>query len=278
MAKLNRFFARSWISLQIRLINIFHPKDAAARGLNNKLFSVVRAIPQGEMDLFEEDIRFLCSFHKFLPDYTENWVSHRFRFYMTNQWIQQIVKDNPNHIWNALELGGETLATDLLRKYVPQVTWKNTEGDLRYHWNEESQSVDLIVCTELLEHVSDLPEGMADSFRRTGLNALLYECFRVLKPGGFLLITTPNAGSIIHLEATLVEQPPWFLPLHVREYTVEELLKVLRDIGFQVVRWQTIHCLTIDYHKDYTSVFKMLLEYGYQVENRGDDIFLLVRT
>jgi hypothetical protein len=61
----------------------------------------------------------------------------------------------------------------------------------------------------------------------------------------------------------------------VREYTVEELLKGLEEIGFQVVRWQTIHCLTIDYHKDYTKIFKLLLDYEYPVENRGDDIFLL---
>jgi SAM-dependent methyltransferase len=198
MLRFLRFLANGWIKLQIRLMNISLPINPVASLLNENLFSDVRSIPQGEMDLFEKDIRILCSSYEYSQGYTANWVSHRFRLYITIKWIQQVIKNIPNSNRYALELGEETLATDLLRKYIPQVKWKNTEGDLRYPWGETSQSAELIVCTELLEHVSDLPEGISDSFRKTGMIALLKECFRVLKPGGFLLVTTPNAGSIIH--------------------------------------------------------------------------------
>ena len=69
---------------------------------------------------------------------------------------------------------------------------------------------DLIVCTEVLEHIAD--DGAA-----------LDELRRVLAPGGWLLITVPTPPAI-------------YDPNHVREgYTAEDLAAMLRARNFQII-------------------------------------------
>ena len=68
----------------------------------------------------------------------------------------------------------------------------------------KTDSVDLVVCFETIEHV-DHPERVIDEFRR------------VLRPEGALLISTPNRGV----------SPPGN-PHHVHEYTSDELEAELR--------------------------------------------------
>lgn len=251
--------------------------EAKARELNDNLNSDVNSIPLDKLEIFEKDLRSCCSLRGFSEEYTQSWITHRFRLIFTINWIQQLIKDMETKNLLALELGAESPVTDILKKYIPEVTWQNSKGDLRYPWQENDRRFDLILCTELIEHVSDLPDGLDDSFLKTGLSALLKECYRTLKVGGYLFITTPNAGSVLHLANALIGQPPWFYLPHVREYTVNEIIPMLSETGFQVERCQTIHCMTSDVRKDYFDVFKMLIEYKLQVENRGDDIFLLVK-
>jgi SAM-dependent methyltransferase len=74
-----------------------------------------------------------------------------------------------------------------------------------------SGTVDLVFCTEVLEHVED------DL-------AALHELRRVMKPGGWLVLSTPTP-------------PAQFDPMHVREgYTAATLVKMLSAQGFIVVR------------------------------------------
>jgi len=58
-------------------------------------------------------------------------------------------------------------------------------------WPVEDGSVQLIVCDHVMEHVED-PQH------------LLAEAFRVLQPGGYLCIRTPNRWGYVALIATLV--------------------------------------------------------------------------
>lgn len=71
-------------------------------------------------------------------------------------------------------------------------------------------SVDFIVTFQVIEHIRN------DDF-------FLNEIYRVLKPGGKLILTTPN----IRMSLT---RNPW----HVREYTKEEMLKLLSGIFSRV--------------------------------------------
>lgn len=77
----------------------------------------------------------------------------------------------------------------------------------------------LITCFETIEHVNDY-------------KAALSNLFRLLEPGGTLLISSPNR-PITSPGALSIEGKPEN-PFHVREFTPEELVCKLRDAGFNV--------------------------------------------
>jgi SAM-dependent methyltransferase len=58
-------------------------------------------------------------------------------------------------------------------------------------WPVESSSVDLLVSDAVLEHVPEPDQFFA-------------ECSRVLRPGGFLCIRTPNRWSYVSLAASII--------------------------------------------------------------------------
>jgi len=79
-----------------------------------------------------------------------------------------------------------------------------------------SRTFDLVLCTEVLEHVAEHDEA-------------LDELARVMKPGGWLLITVPTPPAIPD-------------QAHVREgYRPEELRRMLVERGFEVV--ETRFCM-----------------------------------
>jgi SAM-dependent methyltransferase len=95
-----------------------------------------------------------------------------------------------------------------------------------------------VLCCELLEHMQRDPMHM------------MSEIHRVLKPGGIVLLTTPNAVSMRAISAILRGGHPSFYsrysnpetdggPRHAREYTPEEVSELLTDSGFVVVHLET---------------------------------------
>ena len=75
--------------------------------------------------------------------------------------------------------------------------------------NIEANSIDCVVTFQVIEHIQDD-------------NYFLREISRVLKPGGKLLLTTPN-------KLMSLSRNPW----HIREYTPFEMKEILRKIFFK---------------------------------------------
>jgi 2-polyprenyl-3-methyl-5-hydroxy-6-metoxy-1,4-benzoquinol methylase len=92
---------------------------------------------------------------------------------------------------------------------------------------------DLVLCTEVVEHFPVSPRRMMEGSAR------------LLKPGGLLLITTPNHawlrtrlrllfGRTVHFPLETWWDEPYFG--HIREYLMPELTTMFRWSGFEVVR------------------------------------------
>jgi 2-polyprenyl-3-methyl-5-hydroxy-6-metoxy-1,4-benzoquinol methylase len=102
-------------------------------------------------------------------------------------------------------------------------------------------SFNTLLCCEILEHLQSDPVHM------------IWEIHRVLKPGGILVLSTPNAASFAALAAVLRLEHPgfylgyirpsatqWLHPRHAREYAPEEIRRLLEDSGFAIETLETV--------------------------------------
>ncbi len=100
--------------------------------------------------------------------------------------------------------------------------------------DREDGSYDVIFATEIIEHT-------LDPFY------LLKEAFRLLRRGGLLILTTPNQLTISNrlraifglsiyyaLERSIMYDQSDWRP-HMREYSMAEMQRLLKDCGFEVV-------------------------------------------
>jgi SAM-dependent methyltransferase len=135
---------------------------------------------------------------------------------------------------------------------------------------------DLVVAGEIIEHMTRDPMWM------------LLESRRILADGGYLLISTPNVGSITSVAKTLDgrDNPQIFFLYerpgpgkateigHVREYTLHELGEVVRAAGFEA----EILCTTfIDEWAEHRQLVSFLAVNGYSTKDRGEQSWCLAR-
>lgn len=86
-------------------------------------------------------------------------------------------------------------------------------------------SFDAITLSQAIEHLYD-PK------------ATLQECLRLLKPGGLLVMTTPNAASLGAQEFG-ASWRGWEAPRHLQLFTVESLAALTQQAGFDIVEART---------------------------------------
>ncbi len=139
-------------------------------------------------------------------------------------------------------------------------------------------SFDTVLCCELIEHLFEDPMHM------------MSEINRILKPGGHLVLTTPNIGSLRSVSAILLGYHPAFFPAYIRprvegeeaearhnrEYVPMEVSHLLTDSGFEVVRLETGEFLD-EPHPEFAWVTHLLKRYNLSHDLRGDGIYAVAR-
>jgi len=245
--------------------------------MNRALFANVTQLEKLEVEKTIQKMRELCAARGYDKNTQDLWETHVYRMLLTGKWIDEILQLLPEKA-KALDLGVESVTSDYWRLIFQNARWSNTNWDLRYPWKTEAGATDLIVCTELVEHLSDpANEIFNEGFYKLGFIALLQESYQALKPGGYLFLTTPNAASVLHIKLTLQGEPPWFFTKHVREYTMSEVVQQIKEVGFEIVRNQDVHCMSVTAYLDFSRIFQLLLENDFATNGRGDDLFIVAR-
>ena len=134
-----------------------------------------------------------------------------------------------------------------VRRLFPVTLHSTGAADLRYPLLLPDAACDGVLAMETVEHMKDREEDV-DTFRYSGVRNLLAEAFRLLRPGGWLFLTTPN-GSQYGCAWRLLcgHSALWGLD-HVREFGYCEIQQFVRDAGFTIERgdaldvWEKLEC------------------------------------
>jgi SAM-dependent methyltransferase len=135
---------------------------------------------------------------------------------------------------------------------------------------------DLVLATEIIEHMTHDPMWM------------LLESRRILADGGYLLISTPNVGSITSVAKTLhghdnpriffrYERPGPDVKTETGrgfEYTAHEVGGAVKAAGFEVERLFTTF---IEEFPGREQLLRFLALNSYSTENRGEQTWCLAR-
>ncbi|MBN1846920.1 MAG: class I SAM-dependent methyltransferase [Sedimentisphaerales bacterium] len=105
-------------------------------------------------------------------------------------------------------------------------------------------SFDVILFTEILEHIFAPP------------TEILRELFRILRPGGTLILSVPNLATLVRRIKFLFGRSPLDPPDeqmkldwvhghgHIREYTRQEIIGLLRNCHFRIDRCEYLESAT----------------------------------
>ncbi len=134
-----------------------------------------------------------------------------------------------------------------------------------------------VLCGELIEHLFYDPMH------------LMAEVNRVLKPGGHLVLTTPNVASLRAVSAILQGYQPGFFNAYIRpaegretdarhnrEYTPGEIRQLLHNAGFEVLRLET-GPFRDEPQPEYAWVRHLLDSYHLDISLRGECIYAVGR-
>ncbi|HEY2016065.1 MAG TPA: methyltransferase domain-containing protein [Bryobacteraceae bacterium] len=136
---------------------------------------------------------------------------------------------------------------------------------------------DTVLCCELIEHLFEDPMH------------LMSEVNRILKPGGHLVLTTPNVAALRGISAILQGYHPGFFHAYIRpaesgevdarhnrEYTPREVHRLLENSGFAVTLLETGEFRDVP-HPEYGWVVHLLERYRLETDLRGDGIYAVGR-
>jgi len=151
----------------------------------------------------------------------------------------------------------------------------NAEKDIFPYQNEHFKTV---LCCELIEHLYYDPMH------------LMSEVNRILKPDGYLVLTTPNIAALRGVAAVLQGYHPGFFHAYIkpaagdeevdarhnREYTPREIHQLLENSGFEVTLLET-GAFRDEPRPEYHWVRRLIERYNLPADLRGDGIFAVGR-
>jgi SAM-dependent methyltransferase len=174
-----------------------------------------------------------------------------------------------------LEVGGSTGFAGFIGQKHPAVKISNTSVDLRHEFTEKSDVYDFLLNMEVLEHIKDREDGCFHSFDFSGVKSFLSECYRVLRPGGTMFLTTPNSHNLVNIARILELKQPIFFKPHVREYGAVDTKDMLVARGFKIKLFETRNVWLGLGKEKYDWLKSIAMSCGGNPALMGEDTFIL---
>jgi 2-polyprenyl-3-methyl-5-hydroxy-6-metoxy-1,4-benzoquinol methylase len=217
----------------------------------------------------------ITPFRETLPEKAKKYFDdHKKRFLLSLKWINSII-DTKSCV---LEIGSKNMFSVIINNNIQCGEYHNTNQDLRKQIEYPDSMFDVILFMEVIEHVKDIEEtdGYNETFYGTGQLNIIKECYRLLKSGGYLFLTTPNLNSIHSLKKLMAFEHPFVYWPHIREMSINDVKNYLKETGFII---EKIGSESSWYH--ITDIDKMLIEdlkkYGFSDEYREDNLFVIAK-
>jgi 2-polyprenyl-3-methyl-5-hydroxy-6-metoxy-1,4-benzoquinol methylase len=202
---------------------------------------------------------------------------HRKRFLQT--WDLLAAQDLVARRGTVLDVAGVGPMADALAQQGWQV--HATTHDLRGPQRLPAGFCDLVLCTEIVEHIKDVDSDRItdlQAFNYSGVENMLRELAGVMRPAGSLVVTTPNAVSWHTLHKWLHGELPLFEPLHVREFTPALLGEVAARCGLAIASMQVIDSWPLASEIDFAACRSLVQQNPrYAQVPRGDNIVAVLR-
>ena len=197
---------------------------------------------------------------------------HRSRFLQSWSFLNDALPAQPGSV---LDVGG----IGPIASYLASNGWAahESKSDLRGPLAFADSSFDLVICTETIEHIKDIESDQLsdlEAFNFSGVKNMLCELARTLRQSGALLVTTPNASSLLTLSKWLHGHTLLMDPDHVREFTPRELQCIVTSCGFTLRKMLVVNSWIADPSLSEPIVAKLLaLSPTFRAVERGDNIF-----
>lgn len=167
-----------------------------------------------------------------------------------------------------------TVRSDSGEEFTCDVDLFDAEKDAYPYPDEHFTTV---LCCELIEHLFNDPMH------------LMSEVNRIIKPGGWFVLTTPNIASTRAVAAILQGYHPGFYPSYIRpqaggetdarhnrEYAPREIRSLCENSGFAVERLETGEFRDAP-HPEFAWVERLFTRYQLPTDLRGDGIYVVGR-
>lgn len=176
---------------------------------------------------------------------------------------------------SVLEIGGQSFLGEFVRD-VHSSSYHSWNGPLGDAFELEDAAFDRVLCLEVLSELRDVTSIHSESNGRThfdysGVLRVLSESYRILKPGGLLLISAPNATSVDAIARILRQEHPHLYDPHIREFAPQQIRAFGELVGFELTAFGTFFAWNVIEQPEREKLLKWIVDEGLDASNRGDD-------
>lgn len=209
--------------------------------------------------------------------------SHVRRYIETFMFMVPVLKDRTDRI-TIIDLGSthKSHLVEMIEYFYGEQICDCYSADLRHPFKPELVAhapYDLVICTEVIEHINEREDSYRGSFTYHGMIIMLREINKIMFKDSVLVLTTPNVCGWKNVMNICKYTYPFNYKPHVRELAHSDILDLLGKSNLVVDKYQIIDCwpyigsMKIELDK----IKAAMIALGYSDKDREDDMMYLIK-